>query len=710
MKANKILLVIFRMIEMKKLTFAFLIGCSNFCISQVIINGVNWSTVDLNSTKFQNGDVLFVAKNMEEWKEKCSKKESCAYELKDSKGSRFIYNCYALDDTRKINPKGTRIATKEDWNNLIKSFGGELTSASSLRDSKEWDVINEKSEVSGLNLKPGFTIESNILLITTNFLGDTLKNNVHYWCYEKTNDNFCNSISIGESNEVSFTNINKECGYYVRCILDDKEVNIKDVSLVKIGSFYWQNQNCRITKYINGDPIFFAKNSTELDEANKRKEGAYCFINFNNQLDSNYIVYNWYAIMDPRGFGTMDLRLPNWADWKNLIATIEGDKKTINDLKKTEEWTVNKSYPISNYYGFNGIPTFYGYADSYYQRENFSKTNGMYFWIPDDNVGSYYNLEEGKAYQSSFVINGFNSFVDDFENTFYRQSIKSSMFPVRLVKGTTSYFDGTVVSGKKQGHGKLHVRNDDNYRYDFVNFVNVQPGSIIEGNWIDNNLQGRSTITWIDGTTEDALFTNNLHQGALRIDQNKTQKCLYDGKTFSSHYKKTSAEIEAEKSSTKSIVIRAYKTELYCNSTCEAKAEEERLARQRESQNSQQNQNSTTSKSSNKGNCSYCGGTGECRGCAHSIDKPYLDECSTKSRKEMRFGYVLCKQCFGYGYKREIASKCDCKNGVGQCPGEKCYISSCTDGWVYCTECNQSSKGENIGKCSHCKGSGQEKN
>ena len=404
-----------------------------------------------------------------------------------------------------------------------------------------------------------------------------------------------NRLELVKTDYITYLKNNKiteEKNKLAKIELERKQEANKFPGLVKIGSFYWQNQNCRITKYINGDPIYFAKNSLELDEANKRKEGAYCFINFNNQLDSNYIVYNWYAIMDPRGFGTMDLRLPNWADWKNLIATFEGDKKSFNDLKKIENWTVNKSYPASNYYGFNGTPAFYGRPDGYYQRENFEQLNSMNYWIPDDYVGSYFDLKDGMAYQVSFVNDGFTNY--------YVQQNKCNMFPVRLVKGTTSYFDGTVVSGKKQGHGKLHVRNDDNYRYDFVNFVNVQPGSIIEGNWIDNNLQGRSTITWIDGTTEDALFTNNLHQGALRIDQNKTQKCLYDGKTFSSHYKKTSAEIEAEKSSTKSIVIRAYKTELYCNSTCEAKAEEERLARQRqrESQSTQQNQNSTTSKTS----------------------------------------------------------------------------------------------------------------
>lgn len=347
--------------------------------------------------------------------------------------------------------------------------------------------------------------------------------------------------------------------------------------LVKIGSHFWQNQNCRITKYMNGDPIIFARNAQELENANKRKEGAYCFIDFNSKLDSNWIVYNWFAIMDPRGFGTSDLRLPNWSDWKNLINTFEKDGKTSNDLKKVTEWVQNKNFPSSNYYGFNGLPTCYAYPDGYYQRENFKKLNGMYFWIPDDNVGSYFKLEDGKSYQVSFVNDGFK--------VYYSQEFKDHMFPVRLVKGENNYFDGTVVEGKKQGHGFLYVRKDDNFRMDYINYTNVQAGSVIEGDWIENKLQGRATITWVDGTKEEALFVNNMHQGTFRVDQNKTQKCMYDGKTFNSHYKKTAEEIEEEKSSTKNVVIRAYRSELYCNSTCESNARAQTRVQQDELKN-----------------------------------------------------------------------------------------------------------------------------
>jgi len=363
--------------------------------------------------------------------------------------------------------------------------------------------------------------------------------------------------------------------------------------LVKIGSNYWQNQNCRITKYMNGDPITFVSNSNELDAANNKKEGAYCFIDFNSQRDSNYIVYNWYAIMDPRGFGTEDLRIANWSDWKNLISTLEKDKKTFNDLKKTDMWAVNKKYPTSNYYGFNGIPTLYGFPDAYYKQVNFRNSNGMYFWLPDDYVGSYFELEKGKAYQVSFVNDG--------SSISYTKDTKNSVFPIRLVKGNASYFDGNVVEGQKQGFGKLFVRTDDNSRYDYVNFVNVQSGSVIEGNWINNNIEGKAKITWLDGTSEEALFVKNVHQGTFRIDQNKTQTCIYDGKKFSSHYKKTEGEIELEKTLTKSVVIRAYKIEYYCSSECQLKAEAERIAqeqlraeRARASSNQSDNSNNNT--------------------------------------------------------------------------------------------------------------------
>jgi hypothetical protein len=327
-------------------------------------------------------------------------------------------------------------------------------------------------------------------------------------------------------------------------------------------------------------------------------------------------------------------------------------------------------------------------------------------------------------------------------------------------------YEGNWVSDNIEGEGTFYYLDGSHYTGNFSNYVRTGygvyyylDGSIYSGNWKEGLRHGNGKQEYTNGKIEEGTFENgkflgtptqstisantsqNPQESNIQFIQEKlvefsallslAEKNLqninddsFDNQTnqaneilvrLSDFNKKN--QIPKEKGEFlvnegyKSIIDLMKRRQEYLG---KVKVELEKIKKQQElNQNTQVNQSTKPIQnltSTNKRNCSYCGGTGECRGCAHTIDKPYLDECSTKSRKEMRFGYVLCKQCFGYGYKREIASKCDCKNGVGQCPGEKCYISSCTDGWVYCTECNQSSKGENIGKCSHCKGSGQEKN
>jgi uncharacterized protein (TIGR02145 family) len=349
--------------------------------------------------------------------------------------------------------------------------------------------------------------------------------------------------------------------------------------LVKIGKNYWQRKNCSITKYMNGDPIYFAQNMEQLYQANQRKEGAYCFVNFNNRLDSNSIVYNYYAIMDPRGFGTSELRIPNMQDWEDLFNTLEKDKKNFNDLKEITEWGKNNNIPLSNYYGFGGIPTFYGFASGM----SWKNLNNLSFWIPDSYV-SYLNVKEDEAY----IVEMDNS----FPNSKNARAKKENVFPVRLVKGEVTYFDGKVVQCRKEGPGKLNVRTPSN-RVDYVNGINVQPGVTIVGNWTNNKIEGRSQLILSDGTSTEGLFINNNHQGEFILFQNITQKCIYDGKTFNSRFKKSTEEIEYEKSLGSHVNIKAYKTELYCNSTCESKARAEaesaRIAREKNAQNQSSN-------------------------------------------------------------------------------------------------------------------------
>jgi len=133
-------------------------------------------------------------------------------------------------------------------------------------------------------------------------------------------------------------------------------------------------------------------------------------------------------------------------------------------------------------------------------------------------------------------------------------------------------------------------------------------------------------------------------------------------------------------------------------------------ANERKEESSPSYESNTNSKSTEARDCSDCKGTGKCQECTEKIQKPYLDDrCATNKRSSVNFGYVLCSGCYGYGYKRESGSKCDCPNGIGSCPGEKCPNSSCHDGWVYCRECNSGGNGDHLGECKECKGTGKEK-
>jgi hypothetical protein len=114
----------------------------------------------------------------------------------------------------------------------------------------------------------------------------------------------------------------------------------------------------------------------------------------------------------------------------------------------------------------------------------------------------------------------------------------------------------------------------------------------------------------------------------------------------------------------------------------------------------------SNSNSKSKGNCSSCNGTGECRSCNKTVKKNYRDFCTPKTRNERRLGYVICSQCYGYGYESERGSVCDCPGGIGWCNGKKCYLSDCNDGWRPCKDCNSGGRGSNVGKCQSCKGTG----
>jgi uncharacterized protein (TIGR02145 family) len=118
---------------------------------------------------------------------------------------------------------------------------------------------------------------------------------------------------------------------------------------IKIGQQIWTNNNLDITTYRNGDLI---PNIEDEDEWKNLKTGAWCY--FENNPDNNIHgkLYNYHAIIDPRGFAPEGYRIPQHYDWLLL-------QKFGSRLKSKSEWQEKDEFDF--YIPFNAKPG--GYRD-----------------------------------------------------------------------------------------------------------------------------------------------------------------------------------------------------------------------------------------------------------------------------------------------------------------------------------------------------------
>lgn len=118
---------------------------------------------------------------------------------------------------------------------------------------------------------------------------------------------------------------------YKTVIIDEKE---------------WMASNLNVRHYNNGDPIKHAKTVEEWKDCVEKKIGCWCYY-ANDSTNSGAIrsnavqepnsfgkLYNWYALMDPRGIVIEGFRIPDNDDWNSLI------KYGSKQLKSKTGWQI----------------------------------------------------------------------------------------------------------------------------------------------------------------------------------------------------------------------------------------------------------------------------------------------------------------------------------------------------------------------------------
>jgi uncharacterized protein (TIGR02145 family) len=125
----------------------------------------------------------------------------------------------------------------------------------------------------------------------------------------------------------------------------------KEYKTVKIGDQTWMAENLSVNKFRNGDPIPEAKSTEEWLKVSP----AWCYYENNPENGAKYgKLYNWYALVDPRGLAPAGWHIPVREEWQAIAVTLGGIDPAGKKMKSTSGWDDNGNG--TNESGFSGLP------------------------------------------------------------------------------------------------------------------------------------------------------------------------------------------------------------------------------------------------------------------------------------------------------------------------------------------------------------------
>ncbi|MFM8786279.1 MAG: FISUMP domain-containing protein, partial [Bacteroidota bacterium] len=111
----------------------------------------------------------------------------------------------------------------------------------------------------------------------------------------------------------------------------------QDYPAVKIAGLWWMQHNLNVTRYRNGDSI--PDGTADHAAWAKLTSGAWAYPDSNIMMRSTFgILYNAYAVSDPRGLCPTGWRLPTHDEWTGLTNALGGETKAGAKLKGKVGW------------------------------------------------------------------------------------------------------------------------------------------------------------------------------------------------------------------------------------------------------------------------------------------------------------------------------------------------------------------------------------
>jgi uncharacterized protein (TIGR02145 family) len=140
---------------------------------------------------------------------------------------------------------------------------------------------------------------------------------------------------------------------------------------VIIGQQEWMKKNLDVCKYRNGDIIPQVQDPTQWANLTT---GAWCY--YQNSTANGTVygkLYNYYAVIDPRGLAPLGWHIPSDSEWNILVITLGGSTIAGGKLKVTgnSHWS-NPNLGATNESGYSALP-------GGIRNNNFSTLSNGYF-------------------------------------------------------------------------------------------------------------------------------------------------------------------------------------------------------------------------------------------------------------------------------------------------------------------------------------------
>jgi uncharacterized protein (TIGR02145 family) len=104
----------------------------------------------------------------------------------------------------------------------------------------------------------------------------------------------------------------------------------------------WMAENLSVFYFRNGDPIPIVKTDEAWKKAVENGEPACCYYENNAEYGKTYgVLYNWYAVNDPRGLAPEGWHVPTDAEWTVLTNYLGAAETAGAKMKSSSGW---KSY------------------------------------------------------------------------------------------------------------------------------------------------------------------------------------------------------------------------------------------------------------------------------------------------------------------------------------------------------------------------------